>query len=206
VRKFMVLAALVAMVVSALAIPALADGRFNPANFNGEPQNGFFVSGDRGGDQGGGDQGDRGRNFQDFANGLEPQGFFAQDRAQERGDRANRFDNEDNNWWDNGNWWDNWWNNNHNNDPVVSQNFDQQAESGDVNQSFNVSNSGNNSNQCVGITGNANTGNAQNQIGVIQYGSEAGDFQFEDSGASLNVGGNSTTRCDQQVNQAAAAG
>ncbi len=88
----------------------------------------------------------------------------------------------------------------------VAQNFNQQAESGDVNQSFNVSNRGDNSNQCVGISGVANTGNAQNQVGVIQYGSQADDFNFEDSGASINVGGSSTTRCDQQVNQAAAAG
>jgi hypothetical protein len=71
--------------------------------------------------------------------------------------------------------------------PAVSQEFDQQAESGDVSQSFNVSNTGDNSNQCAGIQGVANTGNAQNQIGVLQYGSEADDFSFEDSGSSINV-------------------
>jgi hypothetical protein len=88
----------------------------------------------------------------------------------------------------------------------VSQELDQNADSGDVNQSFDVSNTGDNSNQCVGITGNANTGNAQNQIGVIQYGSRADDFDFNDTGANLDVSGTSTTTCDQQVNQAAAAG
>jgi hypothetical protein len=88
----------------------------------------------------------------------------------------------------------------------VSQELEQDADSGDVNQSFNVSNTGDNSNQCVGITGNANTGNAQNQIGLIQYGSRADDFDFDDTGADLTVTGNSTTTCDQQVNQAAAAG
>ena len=105
----------------------------------------------------------------------------------------------------------------------VSQDFNQDANSGDVNQSFNVSNSGSNGNQCVGITGNANTGNAQNQIGVIQYGEGNGNnghrnghrghnrnggssFDFQDSGANLTVTGTSTTTCDQQVNQAAAAG
>jgi uncharacterized protein YdeI (BOF family) len=88
----------------------------------------------------------------------------------------------------------------------VDQEFDQDADSGDVNQSFNVSNTGNNSNQCVGITGNANTGNAQNQIGLIQYGSDADEFEFDDTGANLTVTGNSTTTCDQQVNQAATAG
>jgi hypothetical protein len=87
----------------------------------------------------------------------------------------------------------------------VSQSFDQEAESGDVNQSFNVSNTGDNSNQCANVQGVANTGNAQNQIGVLQYGSEADDFSFEDSGASINVSPSSTTRCDQAVNQAATA-
>ena len=89
--------------------------------------------------------------------------------------------------------------------PAVSQSFEQQAESGDVNQSFNVSNTGDNSNQCAGIQGVANTGNAQNQVGVIQYGSEAEDIEFEDSGASITVSPNSFTSCDQQVNQAASA-
>jgi hypothetical protein len=51
----------------------------------------------------------------------------------------------------------------------------------------------------------ANTGNAQNQIGVLQYGSEADDFGFEDSGASINVSPSNYTSCDQQVNQAASA-
>jgi len=45
--------------------------------------------------------------------------------------------------------------------------FEQEAESGDVDQSFDVSQMGDNSNQTVGIQGVANTGNAQNQIGVI---------------------------------------
>src|SRR3954451_6599466 len=86
------------------------------------------------------------------------------------------------------------------------QDFEQEADSGDVAQSFQVINTGENANQCVGITGNANTGNAQNQIGLIQYGSDADEFEFDDTGANLTVTGNSTTTCDQQVNQAATAG
>jgi len=62
-------------------------------------------------------------------------------------------------------------NNNGNNNnvvvPVITQDFDQEAESGDIDQSFNVTGGGDNSNQTVGIQGVANTGNAQNQIGVI---------------------------------------
>jgi hypothetical protein len=87
----------------------------------------------------------------------------------------------------------------------VDQSFEQEAESGDVDQSFTVTNSGDNSNQCAGVQGVANTGNAQNQIGVLQYGSEADDFSFEDSGSSINVSPSNSISCDQQVNQAASA-
>jgi hypothetical protein len=100
-------------------------------------------------------------------------------------------------------------NNNHNNhnsdDPAITQDNEQDADSGEVNQSFNVTGGGDNSNQCVGLQGVANTGNAQNQIGVIQYASEADDFDFEDSGASIEVSSENSTTCDQQVNQAASA-
>ena len=87
----------------------------------------------------------------------------------------------------------------------VDQSFEQESESGDVDQSFNVSNTGDNSNQCAGVQGVANTGNAQNQIGVLQYGSEGDDFSFEDSGSSIEVSPTNSTVCDQQVNQAATA-
>jgi hypothetical protein len=44
--------------------------------------------------------------------------------------------------------------------------FEQEAESGDIDQTFEVSGPGDNSNQTVGIQGVANTGNVQNAIGV----------------------------------------
>ena len=87
----------------------------------------------------------------------------------------------------------------------VEQGFDQETESGDVDQSFTVTSEGDNSNQCAGIQGVANTGNAQNQLDLIQYGSDAGDFEFDEVGSSIEVSPNSTTTCDQQVNQAASA-
>ncbi len=87
----------------------------------------------------------------------------------------------------------------------ISQESEQDAESGDVNQSFTVTSEGDNSNQCVGIQGVANTGNAQNQIDLIQYGSESDDFEFEDVGSSIEVSPENSTTCDQQVNQAATA-
>jgi hypothetical protein len=112
----------------------------------------------------------------------------------------NRNDNDNNNHHHNNN------NNNFNGgDPAITQDTEQDADSGDVNQSFDVTGGGDNSNQCVGLQGVANTGNAQNQIGVIQYASEADDFDFEDSGASIDVSPTNTTSCDQQVNQAASA-
>ena len=87
----------------------------------------------------------------------------------------------------------------------IGQDFDQEAESGDVSQSFDVSQSGDNSNQCAGIQGVANTGNAQNQVGVLQYGSAADDFEFDEVGSDTDVSPSNSTSCDQQVNQAATA-
>jgi len=209
-KKFMILASVVAIVVAALALPALAQ---DLSPFGGDDQ----------------DQqrnlDERFDNWQDIA---EKRDYTEQETFDFYLDRLSNFygfDGFDNNRWndedddDRDHRWDNdrdWWNddrrdddrNNDNDDevvPAVSQSFDQQAESGDVNQSFNVSNTGDNSNQCAGIQGVANTGNAQNQIGVLQYGSEADDFSFEDSGASINVSPSNSTTCDQQVNQAATA-
>jgi hypothetical protein len=87
----------------------------------------------------------------------------------------------------------------------IDQESEQEGESGDVDQSFTVTSEGDNSNQCAGIQGVANTGNAQNQLDLIQYGSEADDFEFDEVGSTLDVSPTSTTECDQQVNQAASA-
>ena len=186
-KKFMILASVVAIVVAALALPALAQGgQFSRGDDNSrydEPQAERFAS------------------FLDE--------YF---NAQDNNDRWE----DDNDWWDHNDWWkdhddrndDDFDNRNDDFDnaaPVVTQEFDQQAQSGDVSQSFNVSNTGDNSNQCANVQGVANTGNAQNQIGVLQYGSEGDDFSFEDSGSSINVSPTNLTSCDQQVNQAATA-
>ncbi len=56
------------------------------------------------------------------------------------------------------------------NDDFFDSDFDQDADSGDVDQSFVVTNTGDNSNQCANVQDVANTGNAQNQIGVTQFG------------------------------------
>jgi hypothetical protein len=65
------------------------------------------------------------------------------------------------------------------NDRFVSRDVEQEADSGDVDQSFEVSGGGDNSNQTASIQGVANTGNAQNTIGVSDgFGGE--DFFFCD--------------------------
>src|ERR687893_1430589 len=87
----------------------------------------------------------------------------------------------------------------------IGQESEQESESGEVDQSFEVSGTGDNSNQCAGIQGVANTGNAQNQLDILQYGSEADEFEFEEVGSDVEVSPSSTTTCDQQVNQAASA-
>ena len=87
----------------------------------------------------------------------------------------------------------------------LDQATEQEAESGDVDQSFVVTGEGDNSNQCVSLQGAANTGNAQNVTDVIQYASEVDDFEFEETGSTITVSPTSTTVCEQEVNQAASA-
>ncbi len=87
----------------------------------------------------------------------------------------------------------------------IGQESEQETESGEVNQTFEVSSTGDNSNQCANVQGVANTGNAQNQLDLIQYGSIADDFEFDEVGSNLDVSPSNSTECDQQVNQAASA-
>jgi len=87
----------------------------------------------------------------------------------------------------------------------IDQDVEQEAESGDVDQSFDVSQTGDNSNQTVSTQGVANTGNAQNVIDVTQVGGDADDFEFDDVGSSIEVSPSSTTDSDQRVNQSASA-
>ena len=88
----------------------------------------------------------------------------------------------------------------------VGQEGDQEAESGELDQTFTVTGEGSNGNQCVGINGIGNTGNPQNQTDLVQYASLADDFEFDEVQSNLTVEGSPTTECTQTVNQAAAAG
>jgi hypothetical protein len=87
----------------------------------------------------------------------------------------------------------------------VTQEEEQEGESGELDQSFEVTGSGDNSTQCVGIQGVGNTGNAQNVTDVLQYGSTADEFEFEEVGSTITVSPTNSTECTDQVNQAASA-
>ena len=216
-KKFMILASMVAIVVAALALPALAQDR-SPFGDDRDQQS-FEQRFERWEDQadkrGYSDEQasdyyfDRLAHFYGFGNDDRWNDDDNDDGDHWWNDDRNDDDDNDRDWW-NDDRRDNDRNNNddRNNDevvPAVSQEFDQEAQSGDVSQSFNVSNTGDNSNQCVGLNSSVNTGNIQNQTGLIQYGSEIGDFEIEDSGSSIEVSPSNSTSCDQQVNQAASA-
>ena len=87
----------------------------------------------------------------------------------------------------------------------VSEETEQEGESGEVDQSFEVTGDGSNSNQCASIQGAPNTGNAQNIIDLLQYEGEVDDYEFDEVGSTVDVSPTNTTTCDQQVNQAASA-
>ena len=88
----------------------------------------------------------------------------------------------------------------------VSQSFEQESESGDIDQSFDISGGGDNGSQCANVTGDVNTGNLQNTSGSLQFASDIEEIEQEDIGSDLSVSGTSPVTCEQQVNQAAAAG
>ena len=90
-------------------------------------------------------------------------------------------------------------------DGAISQDVEQEAESGDIDQDFDVTGSGDNSNQTASTQGVANTGNAQNVIDIVQVGGDADDFEFEDGGAEIDVSPSSTTNSVNRVDQAASA-
>ena len=183
-RKFMILASVVAIVVAALALPALAQ---DSSPFRGDQDQQNFE-----------------QRFDKWQDRAEERNYTDSEAFNFYLERFNHFYGFDG-------FANDRWNDDDDDDfdkvaaPVVTQESAQEAESGDVNQSFNVSNTGDNSSQCAGVQGVTNTGTAQNQIGVLQYGSSADDFSFEDSGASINVSPVNATSCDQAVNQAATA-
>ena len=89
-------------------------------------------------------------------------------------------------------------------DSAVSQENEQDVESGDSTQNISVTGGGDNSNSCQGVQGISNTGNATNQTNVLQYANDNPEVEVDDSG-NFTISPSSSTTCDQQVNQAATA-
>ncbi len=109
----------------------------------------------------------------------------------------------------------------------ITQDSSSGTESADVGQTFEVTGSGGNSDQCAGVQGVTNTAPLEGNIDLLQHVSEAEDFDFEDIGGSdlnilqadaqagnfefdgggtpLTVGGANDTACDQQANQGGSA-
>jgi LPXTG-motif cell wall-anchored protein len=87
----------------------------------------------------------------------------------------------------------------------VGQENDQEGESGEVDQSFTVTGSGDSANQCAALLGGAQSGNSQNQIGVAQSDeSEADDVEFDETGSDVTFSPELAEECEQVINQAAA--
>jgi hypothetical protein len=120
-------------------------------------------------------------------------------------DFFNRFNNDDDEDFFNRFDDDRFDNNGFDNNPVgISQEFSQETdETGDVDLSLGIGNSGDSSNQCVAPVQFGNTGNLQNQQGFLQYGSEADDVEFE--GSQFVFAPQQLVSCDQSVEQSAAA-
>jgi hypothetical protein len=82
------------------------------------------------------------------------------------------------------------------------QEAEQDADSGDVDQSVDVVNTGDNVNLCLGVLQAANTGNAQNAQGAVQDDSEADEVELE-GGSSLTITPQLIVDCRQIIYQIA---
>jgi hypothetical protein len=86
----------------------------------------------------------------------------------------------------------------------VSQEFSEEdVESGDVEPVVEISNAGNNANICPTVLQSANSGNVQNEQGVVQYQDVVDDIEFEGSTITFEV--EAAGECTQTIEQAAAA-
>jgi hypothetical protein len=85
----------------------------------------------------------------------------------------------------------------------VGQELGNEDETGNVDLSFSVQSTGNNSNQCVNPLQFGNTGSNQNAQGFLQYNSTADDL--EGSGSEFSFAPVEVAPCTQQVQQSSAA-
>ncbi len=86
----------------------------------------------------------------------------------------------------------------------VSQEFSEEdVESGDVEPTVEITNSGDNVNICGTILQSSNSGNVQNEQGVVQYQDTVDDIEFE--GSTITFEPEAEGECTQTTEQAAAA-
>jgi hypothetical protein len=84
----------------------------------------------------------------------------------------------------------------------VQQAVGQESETGTVNDTFTVTQSGSNSSQCVTPLQFGNTGSLQNGQGFLQYNSTS---NIEQEGSTFTFNPTLTANCSQAVQQSAAA-
>jgi hypothetical protein len=86
----------------------------------------------------------------------------------------------------------------------VGQEFSEEdVESGGVAPVTEITNSGNNVSMCPTVHQSANSGNVQNEQGVVQYQDTVDDIEFE--GSNITFETESEGECTQTTEQAAAA-
>jgi hypothetical protein len=81
--------------------------------------------------------------------------------------------------------------------------FENEAESGEADLSFEVSNEGDYASQCVPALQFGNTGNFNNSPSFVQFGSDADDFEAD--GIEFSVAPEQDVECFSTVQQSAAA-
>ncbi len=85
----------------------------------------------------------------------------------------------------------------------VGQEVEQEAQSGPVDLSSEVTNSGHFAHQCAAVLQFANTGNFQNAPSVLQFGSDLGSVEV--GGITISVTPELITRCQRMLGQSSAA-
>ncbi len=88
--------------------------------------------------------------------------------------------------------------------PLAQEFSGEDVESGDVEPVLDISNKGDQVNLCANVLQSAQSGNLQNQQGLLQYKSFPDEIEFE--GSRIEITPELANECTQVIEQAAAAG
>jgi LPXTG-motif cell wall-anchored protein len=88
--------------------------------------------------------------------------------------------------------------------PLAQEFSGEDVESGDVEPSIGIASKGDQVNLCANLLQSAQSGNLQNQQGLLQYKSFPDEIEFE--GSTIEVTPELANECTQVIEQAAAAG